>query len=484
MVNCITAIVLSLAGPQVGDKDLTTFVEKLGGKVKPLTYLKDVEAYSVDLKGTDTADADLAVLARMKGIYYLDLSFTRVTDKGVASLTGCKDLRGLVLTGTKTTNAIVDALRAMPELQDIDVAQTAVTEDAVAQLVKGKSLVVTSVSLGDKAHFRVHREFVLGELNMSYLMIGDTYFGSYFSGKVAKPGDPDPKDRRRLATTYYHRDGPVGQVMAKLEWFKPAHVLDYPSDVRLPASLVGMFAPSGPMLGMASPFGPGPGGALVALWSEPAIGVVRLNVGTHAAYGRPCQHIHFYNSTPELKVFSLPPPGQPVYFGFIQDALKRGCCIKVFDGAERPTLGKKAPRKFYSALFVEITRHEQRDINTALLTKEALAEMMETLTETGVLCFDTSHRYHNVKPAIADAAKSLNLAWKVGKDLGNYPHDRTHFGSEWVMVARKAEYLSHLTDVKTKDRQLEWQDYESLGQHLWRDGQKHDLKGLEYPQPK
>src|SRR5262249_15500273 len=157
---------------------------------------------------------------------------------------------------------------------------------------------------------------------------------------------------------------------------------------------------------------PLPTGALVGLWSEPAIGVVRLNVGTHAAYGRPFQHMLFYDSTPEIKVLSLPPDGQPVYFGFVRDARERGCCANVLDGPERPTLGKKGPKKFYSALFVEITRNDLRDINTDLMTREALAEMMDTLTETGVLCFHTSHRYYDFTLPILDAAKSLQLAWK------------------------------------------------------------------------
>jgi hypothetical protein len=46
------------------------------------------------------------------------------------------------------------------------------------------------------------------------------------------------------------------------------------------------------------------------------------------------------------------------------------------------------------------------------------------------------------------------------------------------MVARKANYLRHLTDVKTPDRNLAWSVPNAGGRHLWRDGQLHDQKAL------
>jgi hypothetical protein len=256
--------------------------------------------------------------------------------------------------------------------------------------------------------------------------------------------------------------------MRKLETIQPEALLDYPSDARLPASLVGLLAPD---LNVCAR------GALTSLWSEPAVGVVRLNVGTHAAYGRPFQHIDFYNSSPDLEVFALPPAGQPVYFGFIKDAQKRGCKIRIIGGAERDSLAKQAPKNFYSALFIDVTRNDLRDINTDLFTKEAVADMMASLTETGVVCFHTSHRYHDLVPPLVDAAASLGLAWKVGKDA-YFERAYAHFSSEWVMIARKSEYLQHLTSVKAKDRDLQWHTPKSTGKHLWRDGQEHDLKPL------
>ena len=460
------------SGPKLSGKDLAILVDKLGGKVKRQPFPKDREFYQVDLKGTKVTDVDLFLLAGMKGLYDLDLSSTGVTDKGITNLAAARELSSLDLVGTKVTDAAIKDLRRIPNLHGINLAQTAVTDRGVASLVKGKTLMVCRVGLGKNAQFRVHQEYVGGELSYNYLMIGDTYFGQYLGEKALLWPDKIAKDRRREATTYYHRHGPVGQVMDKFEWFKPADVLDFPSDARLPASLVGLLVPGGSL--QMRP--------LVGLWSEPAIGVIRLQVGTQASYGRLLQHIDFYNSTPEVKAFSLPPKGQPVYFGYLQDAMKRGCQIMVYDGDERSTLVKKGPKKFYSALFVEITRNDLRDVNTNLLTKEALADFMGSLTEHGVVCFHTSHRYHDMTLPLIDAAQSLKLAWKVGKDMGNTsPGTRTHFSSEWVVIARTAEDLQHLTNVLTDDRQLTWTVPASTGMHLWRDGQPHDLKPLAHP---
>src|SRR5262249_48701403 len=56
-------------------------------------------------------------------------------------------------------------------------------------------------------------------------------------GNKEDVGNPS-KDLSRLATTYYHRDGPVGRVMEKFNWF-PGKANTFDSDVRIGASLVG-----------------------------------------------------------------------------------------------------------------------------------------------------------------------------------------------------------------------------------------------------
>jgi hypothetical protein len=368
----VTLLRAMATGSNLGGPSVAAEIKKLGGKIERLKWLKDKIAFKVDLQGTKTTDADLMRISKMKGISLLDLSFTQVTDKGITALVNNRNLVELSLAGTKVTDKAIEYLRQVHDLNTINLAQTAVTDKGISLLVnENPRITVCKAGLGNKAQFRVLQQYSEGKLNYNYLMIGDTYYGNYLSGKLSWPPGEKAQDRRRQATTYYNRHGPVGQVMSKFDWFKPAEVLDHdPSDARLPASLVASLSMSTSL----------PTEALAGLWSEPAIGVIRLNVGTHAAYGRPFQTLHFYNSTKELATFCLPPKGQPVYFGFIRDALKRGCNIKVFEGDERAVLGKKGPKQFYSALFIDITRNDLRDINTNLFTKEAMAEMMAALT--------------------------------------------------------------------------------------------------------
>jgi hypothetical protein len=269
--------------------------------------------------------------------------------------------------------------------------------------------------------------------------------------------------------------------MAKFNWFWSfPHADLHRADARLPASLVALLAH--PRMAGCEIL---PGDALLGLWSQPAVAVIRLNAGTHACYGQPFQFLDFYDNTPELQAFSVPPKGERRIFDFIHDARQRGCQVRILKGEERGTLARKGPKKFYSALFADIAREDLRDVNTSLMTVEGMAELMGSLNERGVLCYHISHRYHDFGRPLADAAKKLGLACKIGKDLpermkDDEPKDLAHFGSVWFVVARKAEYLDHLRNQGT----VEWSVPEATGRHLWHDGQPHDLKPLEWPKRK
>jgi hypothetical protein len=91
--------------------------------------------------------------------------------------------------------------------------------------------------------------------------------------------------------------------------------------------------------------------------------------------------------------------------------------------------------------------------------------------------------YYTLRLPIIDAAKSPNLAWKFGKDTGGRVNvSQAHFSSEWIMIARRPEYLQHLTEIETFEQRLHWTNPASTGKHLCRDGRLHDLKPLTRPQ--
>jgi hypothetical protein len=443
-------------------------IKELGGKIKTHEFVPKEVFLEIDLSGTKVTDEKLTLLKEIRDLQHLDLKNTAITDAGLVHLIDLPKLHHLDLHGTKITDSCVQTLAKIKELFSVELGETQVTERGFKVLFEAlPTLRITRDGVAKSGNYRITEERdSKGDFRYK-LMLNDTAYALTFKNAVVdKLGF---KDLERKATTYYHRDGPVGQVLSRFDWFPPAKGENpSSSDARMPAFLIG--------LGTCAQFLPAE--MLVGVWSEPAFAVIRLNGGTHASYGRPFQHIHFFNNAPEVNVFSLPPEGKTRYFNFINDARQRGCAVHIIEGDERPTLRQKGPRRFYHALFVEVTRNDLRDINTALLTKEALAEFMDSLADKGILCFHTSHRYHNIVPAVVDAAKSNGFAWKHAKDVGDVnARQDGHWGSEWVMVARTAADLEFLQSNKF----VEWSVPEATGKHVWTDKGKHDLEPLKRP---
>ena len=80
-------------------------------------------------------DAELAKLEPvMDGMVSLDLSASKVSDKGVASIAEAKKLRMLRLSETEVTDAAIEVLLGLPELESLDLYGTAVTTSGVSKL--------------------------------------------------------------------------------------------------------------------------------------------------------------------------------------------------------------------------------------------------------------------------------------------------------------------------------------------------------------
>jgi hypothetical protein len=365
----------------------------------------------------------------------------------------------------------------------------------------------------------------------TYLMHGTTHHGLNFHyPDFADPSSAKDKDRKlpdmtRQATTYYHRYGPVGLVMERLNWFpgmktdEKDYRMTYWADARLPASVIGAGAP---MIGMTLPLP-----QIVSAWSEPPYATIGLGTGTMASYGRPFQHVTFYEIDEHIRDFSLPPDGSTklmdngdVYFNYLQNCLKRGAKLEVIMGDARLTMTKQTslltekysdnnkdssyfldnfalaknrnkpvyPAKnaftsfnrresYYRA--IEVDAFSSDAIPVHLITREAIELYIDVLAPNGVLCVHTSNRHVNlVQPVlkICEEAKwrdwtkldssgnptwQTGLAWVVCKDGGaegsrdlneKEPALSGHFGSEYVLVARKQEYLPpySLTDEQMK----------------------------------
>jgi hypothetical protein len=153
-------------------------------------------------------------------------------------------------------------------------------------------------------------------------------------------------DLSRVATTYYHRQGPAGICMERFNWFpKDYDITTFSADARIPAALVGLGTPS---LGVSLPMD-----QLVGAWSEPAFCVIGMGTATMSSYARPYQFCHFYEIDEQIRLLSLPEgagltyyeiqdqvrrkalPTDDTYFGYVHAALKRGGNVQVLMGDAR-----------------------------------------------------------------------------------------------------------------------------------------------------
>jgi hypothetical protein len=340
-------------------------------------------------------------------------------------------------------------------------------------------------------------------------------------------GKPD-KDFSRLATTYYHRLGPAGIVMEKFNWWPGVPRGSSPentfwADARMPVSLVGQ---------AAAPLGTGimPFGQLVDLWSEPPYATIGLGTGTMASYGRPYQHVHYYEIDNHVRRLNLPlgkkdyyftyqslptevpftyqeyDPSRPkpkTYFNFLKEAIRRGCEVEVLMGDARLRMdlpyenfhAKNAqgeplefgrvppggPENFYHMMVVDAFSSDAIPVH--LITRQAFEMYFKHLTEDGILCVHTSNRYVELPLVVAAVATDLGYSFQRGHD--NAPgKELGRFTSEWVMVAKKAEYLKdlfvppHYEDQLRKanppqnpadERNFYWGNYRYNRKYSWTD---------------
>ena len=324
----------------------------------------------------------------------------------------------------------------------------------------------------------------------SYLMHGTTHHGRNYFANTDDKLSKSRVDISRLATTYYHRYGPVGTVMEQWNWF-PGEQNSYRGDVRLPASLIGQIAAS--ICSSSLPVVP-----LVDMWSEPPFATIGLGTGTMASYARPYQHMTYYEIDEQIRQFSLPDEGREVRFSFLQGAVKRGVNLEVIMGDARQSLlpkreklnlknaflyfadfSKEKPKiepaitnkkfdpdryfpnrdRYYKAINVDAFSSDAIPVH--LVTKQSIEIYLDKLTDDGVLMVHTSNRHMDLVRPVARIAMELSKEHKakglpeinclVGKDHGSSRY-MGHFSSEYVMIFR-GNGFKNLVDTMEKRRE-------------------------------
>jgi spermidine synthase len=199
----------------------------------------------------------------------------------------------------------------------------------------------------------------------------------------------DPK-RREEPLSYYHRTGPVGDLFAA-----------YPEQTRNYA-------------------------------------VIGLGTGTMAAYGGKDRKVTFYEIDRHARAIAQ----NPEYFTYLTDYKKRrGEDARIVMGDARLQLEKDQPDEKYGLIVVDAFSSDAIPVH--LMTREALRVYFDKLTENGIIAFHISNRWLDLRPVLGNLATDMHVAAAVKSGESGDKGDR--FGSTWVAVARKEEYLWPLT---------------------------------------
>jgi hypothetical protein len=110
------------------DTPATQRVKALGGKIEfdPATG----EAVEVDLLEKQATDADVPLLATLKGLKKLTLWGAEISDKGVKHLAEFPKLTTLILENTEVTDAGLAVLEKMPQLKSLNLRRSTYMTDA------------------------------------------------------------------------------------------------------------------------------------------------------------------------------------------------------------------------------------------------------------------------------------------------------------------------------------------------------------------
>jgi spermidine synthase len=200
--------------------------------------------------------------------------------------------------------------------------------------------------------------------------------------------------RRGEPLSYYHRQGPIGQIFAELDGRR--------------------------------------GGRRVA--------VIGLGTGTLAAYARPGDAMTFYEIDRLVRDIAF----DRAYFTYLTDARDRGATLRLELGDARVRLEavhRERPAEQYDVIIVDAFTSDAIPVH--LLTREALRLYLEMLAPGGLLAIHVSNRHLRLAPVVANLAEDAGLG---GRLLMDEALAETEGGIEsmWVLLARTPEALGDL----------------------------------------
>jgi spermidine synthase len=160
------------------------------------------------------------------------------------------------------------------------------------------------------------------------------------------------------------------------------------------------------------------------------VGVIGLGAGTLAAYGRPGDHIRFYEINPAVE------PIARNAFTYIRES---GAQIDIVPGDARTSLTREQPQNF-DVLVVDAFSGDAIPLH--LLTREALALYRRHLARGGIIAFHISNQHVDLEPAIALLAR--DAAMQAARVTSPANEDRGEFTANWVLVSDNEAFFAQL----------------------------------------
>jgi SAM-dependent methyltransferase len=243
----------------------------------------------------------------------------------------------------------------------------------------------------ERTFFGIHRVGAMEGWNV--LTHGNTVHGAQ---------SRDPALAREPAT-YYHREGPAGDIMAAVRQSAP-------------------------------------------------VALVGLGTGALAAYAEAGQPMTFFEIDPAVVRIAQ----DTALFSYLHRS--RGE-LRVVLGDGRRTLALEPAESFR---LIVLDAFSSDAIPVHLLTLEAVQMYLERLAPGGLLAFHVSNRYVDLEPVLGRVARTLGLEGRVRYDEGD--GTRARMGSRWVVLAEGVEALGPLsvdqrwTGLRVAERGGVWTD--------------------------
>jgi hypothetical protein len=234
-----------------------------------------------------------------------------------------------------------------------------------------------SALLTERSFFGVHEVSEAHEGRYYTLYHGTTLHG-------AQSRDPA---RHMEPLTYYHREGPIGQVFET--------------------------------------------------FSGHEVAVVGLGTGSMAGYAKPGEHWTFFEIDPVVVRIA----SDPRYFTFLKDSPGT---VSVVLGDARLKL-EDALDGQYDLIVLDAFNSDAIPVH--LVTKEALELYLAKLADNGIIAFHVSNRYLDLETILGDLALDAGLFSLVQEmKMGEADQDEFKRNSTWVVMAREAGDLKGLAD--------------------------------------